>query len=68
MLSLYSKTAASTTKFSVTANTTSLRGGANAVTRRVRKFVVHGSYNSKTNVITCLLKRIKATFIKRRWV
>ncbi|EFX74965.1 hypothetical protein DAPPUDRAFT_56547, partial [Daphnia pulex] len=33
----------------VTANTLSLRGGANAVTRRVRKFVVHGSYNSKTN-------------------
>ncbi|XP_046639878.1 trypsin alpha-3-like [Daphnia pulicaria] len=46
---LSGKTAASTTKFSVTANTTSLRGGANAVTRRVRKFVVHGSYNSKTN-------------------
>jgi hypothetical protein len=40
----------SATKLSILVNTLSLDGGTGSVTRAVRKFIIHNSYNSRTNV------------------
>lgn len=45
-----SMSASSATTFKVTVNTTKQSGGTGAISRGVRKFVVHASYNPNTHV------------------
>jgi hypothetical protein len=51
LLLSHSISQSSASRLSVIVNTLSLNGGSGSIARGVRKFVVHGSFNSRTNVI-----------------